>query len=135
MMNEQTILVAEDSDLMRYVTKRQLALLGATCDGARDGDEALSMWRREPSRYWLLLTDLVMPQMDGFDLARVIRNTSSEGARLPIVAYTGKASPAETEHCRRAGIDDCLAKPADLHRLNGVLQRWRPRTAAWLTGT
>jgi CheY-like chemotaxis protein len=134
-MNAQTILVAEDSELMRYVTKRQLALLGATCEGARDGQEALQMWQQEPSRYWLLLTDLVMPQMDGLDLARAIRGTSSVGARVPIVAYTGTASPDETERCRRAGIDDCLAKPAELHRLNSVLQRWRPRTAGWRTGT
>jgi two-component system, NarL family, sensor histidine kinase EvgS len=134
-VNAQTILVAEDSELMRFVTKRQLALLGATCEGARDGEQALRLWRQEPSRYWLLLTDLVMPQMDGFDLARAVRNTSSQGARLPIVAYTGKASPGETERCRRAGIDDCLAKPAYLHRLNGVLQRWRPRPVAWRTGS
>jgi CheY-like chemotaxis protein len=135
MNTHQTILLAEDSELMRFVTKRQLALLGAPCDAASDGDEALSMWRREPSRYWLLLTDLVMPQMDGLDLARAIRSASSLGARVPIVAYTGKASPEETERCRRAGMDDCLAKPADLHRLGGMLQRWRPRTAGWRTGT
>jgi CheY-like chemotaxis protein len=91
----QTILMAEDSDLIRFVTKRQLALLGLACDGARDGQEALTLWQRNPTRYWLLLTDLEMPQVDGFDLARAIRSDCSAGARLPIVAYTGKA-PAST---------------------------------------
>jgi CheY-like chemotaxis protein len=55
MINQQTILAAEDSDLMRHVTKRQLASLGAACEGARDGEKALQMWRREPWRYWLLI--------------------------------------------------------------------------------
>jgi two-component system, NarL family, sensor histidine kinase EvgS len=135
MINQQTILVAEDSDLMRFVTRRQLASLGAACEGARDGEEALQMWRREPWRYWLLLTDIEMPRMSGLDLARAIRSACSAGARLPIVAYSGKTTDAACHPCRQAGIDDCLAKPAELHRLRGVLQRWRPRTSLRLTGT
>ena len=134
-MNQQTILVAEDSDLMRFVSKRQLALLGAACEGARDGEEALQMWRREPSRYWLLLTDIELPGLSGLELARAIRSSNSAGARLPIVAYSSKAPDAGGQPCRRAGIDDCLAKPAELHRLRGLLQRWRPRTSLRLTGT
>jgi two-component system, NarL family, sensor histidine kinase EvgS len=135
MMNEQTILVAEDSDLMRFVTRRQLASLGAACQGARDGEEALQMWRREPWRYWLLLTDIDMPRMSGLDLARAIRGACSAGARLPIVAYSSKTADAACQPCRQAGIDDCLAKPAELQRLRSVLQRWRPRTSLRLTGT
>jgi CheY-like chemotaxis protein len=135
MLNQQTILVAEDSDLMRFVTKRQLASLRAACEGARDGEEALQMWRREPSRYWLLLTDIDMPGLSGLELARAIRSACSAGARLPIVAYSGKATDAACHPCRQAGIDDCLAKPAELQRLRSVLQRWRPRTSMRLTSS
>jgi two-component system, sensor histidine kinase and response regulator len=121
------ILVADDSDLIRLLIKRQLAMLGWACDGARHGEDALQLWRRQPSRYWLLLTDLDMPQMDGFALARSVRGENSAGARLPIVAYSGNASPDVAQHGRRAGIDEILAKPAELQELNSLLQRWRPR--------
>lgn len=54
---------------------------------------------------------------------------------MPIVAYSGKATDVAGQPCRRAGIDDCLAKPVASQRLRSVLQRRWPRTSLRLTGT
>lgn len=127
-MGHLKILVAEDSGLRRrIVISSRLAELGWAHDIAQHGQEALLRWRADPSRYWLLLTDLQMPEYDGFALARCIRGHSSAGARLPIVAFTSGADLDDAARWRRAGIDECLARPAELTQLREALQRWRPR--------
>ena len=68
------ILLAEDNDVNRLVIERQLALLGFECDMAENGQEALERWRK--GRYALLLTDLHMPEMDGYELTARIRSES-----------------------------------------------------------
>src|SRR5690606_37107209 len=80
---DQLILIAEDDPTNQKVLLRQLELLGYAAEVADDGAEALHLWRE--GRYALLLTDLHMPEMDGYDLTAAIR--SEEGGRserLPI---------------------------------------------------
>ncbi|HUG04133.1 MAG TPA: ATP-binding protein, partial [Steroidobacteraceae bacterium] len=118
------ILVAEDNETNQQVIQRQLAMLGFAADLAGDGREALMRW--ESGLYALVLTDLHMPLMDGYDLARAIRLGESGRARTPIVALTANALRGEADRCRAAGMDDYLSKPAPLRQLQAVLEKWLP---------
>jgi signal transduction histidine kinase/CheY-like chemotaxis protein/HPt (histidine-containing phosphotransfer) domain-containing protein len=118
------LLVAEDSEINQKVIAGQLALLGYSAEVAENGREALEKWHN--GNYSLLLADLHMPEMDGYELARAIRRQERDGRpRLPIVALTANAMQAEVERCREAGMDDYLSKPASLADLSAVIAKWR----------
>ncbi|SDZ88323.1 PAS domain S-box protein [Nitrosospira multiformis] len=120
------ILVAEDSEINQKVIRQQLSLLGYAADIAKDGGEALKRW--ESNNYALLLTDLHMPEIDGYQLTAAIRLKEGEqgAARKPIIAITANALKGEAEHCRAVGMDDYLSKPVQLSHLKAVLQKWLP---------
>jgi CheY-like chemotaxis protein len=120
------ILIAEDNDINAIVFLQQLKLLGLTADIAEDGREALEMW--QSGDYKLLLTDLHMPVMDGYDLTATIRaSESTDGKpRAPIIAITANALKGEAEHCREVGMDDYLSKPVQLSTLKVMLEKWLP---------
>jgi PAS domain S-box-containing protein len=132
----ELILVAEDDEVSAAVLNRQLALLGRTAEFARDGAEALQRWRR--GGYALLLTDLHMPVMDGYELAAAVRaeEAASGGSRrLPIVALTANALRGEAENARAAGMDGYLTKPLQLEQLRKTVDHWlRAQTAANVAG-
>jgi two-component system, sensor histidine kinase and response regulator len=119
------ILVAEDNSVNQKVLMHQLGLLGYTADIAEDGCEALKLWRS--GDYALLLTDLHMPQMDGYQLTAEIRAEETGDARLPIVALTANALKGEAQRCLAAGMDDFLSKPARLELLRDKLEKWMPQ--------
>jgi signal transduction histidine kinase/CheY-like chemotaxis protein/HPt (histidine-containing phosphotransfer) domain-containing protein len=119
------ILVAEDNATNQMVISRLLDRHGYAHEMASDGREALGMWRER--RYGLLLTDFHMPEMDGFELTRAIRDAEGEdGARLPIVALTADALPGTRALCLETGMDDYLTKPIDQKALVEVLRRFLP---------
>ena len=123
------ILLVDDHATNRLVIQRQLALAGYATETAEDGIEGLERWRS--GRYALLLSDVHMPRMDGYQLARTIR-AEEEGrglARTPIVALTASALKGEAERCLGAGMDDYLTKPVGIAALGVCLQRWLPHTA------
>ena len=121
------VLVAEDNDINRKVIQRQLALLGIAVDVANDGLAALERWRS--GRYGLLLTDLHMPGLDGYQLTAAIRQEEGAGRRLPIIALTANALQGEDQRCRAAGMDDYISKPVQLELLGAKLARWLPPAA------
>jgi signal transduction histidine kinase/CheY-like chemotaxis protein/HPt (histidine-containing phosphotransfer) domain-containing protein len=116
------ILVAEDHDLNQKVIRGQLRMLGYAADVVSDGRAALEHWKS--GVYALVLADLHMPIMDGYDLALAIRVAEAGGPRTPIIALTANALDGEAERCRNAGMDDYLSKPASLVSLADVLNRW-----------
>ncbi len=118
------ILIAEDNETNQKVIVRQLALLGYTADVADDGREALERWHS--GEYALLLTDLHMPNMDGYELTQAIRAAEKDGKRIPIIALTANALKGEAEHCRAVGMDDYRSKPSPLAELKSVLEKWLP---------
>lgn len=124
MAEGRLVLVAEDDDLNEKVIRHQLTALGVACEVAVDGIDALDRWRS--GRYGLLLTDLHMPGMDGYQLAAAIRQDESPARKTPIVALTANALKSEADRCRAAGMDDYLTKPLQLGRLQGVLSRFLP---------
>ncbi|TWA62356.1 PAS domain S-box-containing protein [Azospirillum baldaniorum] len=119
------ILVAEDNAINRKVLQMQLTSLGHTAELTNGGAEALAALGRR--RYALLLTDIQMPEVDGFELTRRIRAAErATGAHLPIVALTANAAPADIESYRAAGMDEALSKPLDLAKLDAALSRFLP---------
>jgi PAS domain S-box-containing protein len=121
----RSVLVAEDDEINRKVIFQQLRLLGYEAVLANDGAEALELWAK--GGHALLLTDLQMPFVDGYELARNIRAaeaSSGTGRHLPVIALSASAVRDEAERSRMAGMDDYLTKPLQLDRLSEVLEKW-----------
>ncbi len=125
------ILVAEDNEINQQVIRQQLDLLGYAADIAATGREALK--RCQSGSYALLLTDLHMPEMDGYDLTARIRAAEDGRARMPIIALTANVIRGESARCLAAGMDDYLSKPAPLTALAATLEKWLPGTDATKT--
>ncbi|MBP2307886.1 response regulator [Azospirillum melinis] len=127
------ILVAEDNPVNRKVLLMQLQALGYAAEmapGGAEALEALDAMRQGRRRFALLLTDVQMPEIDGFELTRRIRGDEPSADRLPIVAITANAAPADIERYRAAGMDDVLSKPLELSQLGATLARWMPPVPA-----
>src|SRR5262249_30785887 len=100
------------------------APLGYTGDVAANGREALFRWRS--GSYGLLLSDLHMPEMDGYELMQATRREEGGGRRIPILALTANAVKGEADRCREVGMDDYRSKPVPLAELKAVLEKWLP---------
>jgi signal transduction histidine kinase/CheY-like chemotaxis protein/HPt (histidine-containing phosphotransfer) domain-containing protein len=119
------ILVAEDDEVNQKVILQQLGLLGFAAEIAGNGREALRMWRE--GHYALLLTDLHMPEMDGYALVETIRREETGRSRMPILALTANALRGEANRARAVGMDEYLTKPVQLQLLQAALRQWLPR--------
>ena len=120
------ILVAEDNLTNQNVIRRQLNLLGFAVEMTDDGKQALEAYKSK--RYAVLLTDCHMPEMDGFELTRMIRDAEKNDGnqRLPIIAITASVLAAEIDRCYEAGMDDSLPKPLEMPILKAALRKWMP---------
>ena len=97
---------------------------GLHVDIARNGREAIEKLQQLQD-IDLVLMDIMMPEMDGYEAMREIRK-KPEFARLPIIALTAKAMKDDQELCMKAGASDYLAKPLDIDRLQSLLRIWIP---------
>ncbi|MES2187549.1 MAG: response regulator [Pseudomonadota bacterium] len=125
------VLVTEDNETNQKVIQRQLGLLGIAADVVGDGRMALQRWRS--GDYGLLITDLHMPVMDGYQLTQAIRQEEGIGRRrMPIVALSANTIQDEASRCLALGMDDYLSKPAQLADLRQMLAKWLsgPRSGA-----
>lgn len=113
------VLLAEDNEVNQKVGVGLLRKLGYTCDVASNGLEVLR--RLEIQRYDAILMDCMMPELDGYETTRRLRQV---GVRIPIVAMTANAMIGDRELCIEAGMDDFVTKPITAARLGEVLQRW-----------
>ena len=118
------ILVVDDHPTNRRILARQLSVLGLPSHMAENGETALPMWRQ--GNYSLVITDCHMPEMDGYALARAIRQIEADEGRprTPILGWTANALPIEKENCKEAGMDDMLVKPVAVHLLRDALATW-----------
>ncbi|MFN8588533.1 MAG: response regulator [Candidatus Eisenbacteria bacterium] len=115
------LLLAEDNEVNRKVALRMLQKLGCSADVAMHGREALD--RTAERDYDLVFMDCQMPEMDGFEATRSIRERERGGGRrVRIVAMTANAMQGDRERCLEAGMDDYVAKPVKLERLQEQLR-------------
>ena len=113
------ILVAEDNVINQLILRDQLEELGCTVTLVSDGLEALECWREED--FDLLLTDVNMPNMNGYELAARLR---AMNMTQPIIGATANAMREESERCLDSGMNHCLIKPFTLHALYNCLQHF-----------
>ena len=121
-----SILIAEDNATNQLIFKKQLAMLGYEVDIAIDGQKA---WEQLQERdYDLLLTDIHMPNMNGYELVKNIRNMEKETSKhIPIIAITANAMEGEARRCLQSGMDAFISKPVDLVELEQALIKWMPK--------
>ena len=124
------ILLAEDNAVNQKLAIRLLERLGYRADLAENGLEVLEALERQP--YDVVLMDVQMPELDGLDATRRIRERWSEGERPRIIAMTANAMQEDREACLAAGMDDYVAKPIRPEELADALGRARPVDAAAL---
>ena len=110
------VLVVEDNPINRLLLQEQLETLGCQPTLAADGCEALACCRARD--FDVILSDINMPRIDGYALARRLR---AVGISTPIIGVTANATPEVRALCREAGMDDCLFKPITLHALQAQL--------------
>jgi CheY-like chemotaxis protein/HPt (histidine-containing phosphotransfer) domain-containing protein len=119
------VMVVDDHPINRSLLTRQVQALGYACESFDNGFDALRAWGR--GRFALVLTDVNMPRMSGYDLARSIRSREAGGnSRTPIVACSANALAGELQDFRDSGMDDYLVKPVQLLELMRILDRWLP---------
>lgn len=125
------ILVVEDNQINQLVTLKVLEKMGYHADVASDGREGLEAAREK--RYDLILMDLQMPVMDGFEsTSRIRAMMNGESEQTVIVALTADAQPQIRDECLRSGMDDYLSKPVQMKDLKKTLDKWigrKPETA------
>jgi len=114
------ILLAEDNVTSQKVALQMLKGLGYRADVAANGIEALQALERQP--YDLVLMDLRMPEMDGLQATRIIRQRWPEGGPK-VIAITAHALKGDRERCLAAGMDDYISKPVKMEELAEVLSR------------
>jgi len=119
------ILVVDDDVRNIFALTAALEQKGADIEVAKNGKEALEKLDEDPS-IDLVLMDIMMPEMDGYQATREIRK-QKRFQKLPIIAVTAKATKGDQLLCMEAGTDDYLAKPIDLHQLYSLIRVWMPK--------
>jgi CheY-like chemotaxis protein len=123
-MSSLRVLLAEDNAVNQKLALRLLERLGYQADVAWNGVEVLEALERQP--YDVILMDVQMPELDGLDATRRIRESRAPEAQPHIVAMTANAMREDREACFAAGMDDYVAKPISPDTLAEALARARP---------
>ena len=125
----KTILLAEDVEINREIVLSLLEDSSIVIDCAVNGLEAVEKYKKDPQKYGLILMDIHMPEMDGFEATRQIRaiekGKNSGAARpIPIIAMTANVFKDDVDKCLAAGMTSHLGKPIDLQELNKHLDKY-----------
>jgi two-component system sensor histidine kinase/response regulator len=130
------VLLVEDNEVNRKLALHMLKRLGCSVEVATNGREAVELTSKHA--YDLVFMDIQMPEMDGIEATRLIRERErSSGKHLPIVAMTAHAMEGDRERCLAAGMDDYLSKPVKIDVLAQMVEKWNPvrrRAMAPLSG-
>ena len=114
------ILIAEDNRINQKLASRILMKMGYEPDIAANGHDALNAMAAK--QYQMILMDVQMPEMDGLEATRFIRENMEY--QPVIIAMTANAMPEDKELCLKSGMDDYLSKPMKITDIMDVLERW-----------
>lgn len=119
------ILLTEDNELNREIAVELLKEEGFILDTAEDGTIAVEKMRTaKPGQYDLILMDIQMPIMDGYEATRQIRKLENpETANIPIVAITANAFEEDRQKALEAGMNEHVSKPIDMERLLEIMKK------------
>jgi CheY-like chemotaxis protein/two-component sensor histidine kinase len=119
------VLLVEDVEINREIVIKLLEPTQLKIDIAENGREALAMFKKSPEKYSLIFMDLQMPEMDGYEATRGIRELDSPNAKsIPIVAMTAHTFQEDAERCIAAGMNGHIGKPLDLNELLEILRTY-----------
>ncbi len=119
------ILLAEDNPVNQKIALRILQKLGHTVTLAGSGKAAFELWQKQA--FDLILMDVQMPEMDGIEATRAIRESErTSGKHIPIVALTAHAMAGDRERCLQAGMDGYATKPIRVQELCQEIERFQP---------
>jgi signal transduction histidine kinase/CheY-like chemotaxis protein len=122
-LSQQCILVAEDIDINFEILDALLEPTGIKLEWAHNGREAVEMYTNDPTRYDLILMDLQMPEMNGFDATREIRSSRLSNAKqIPIIAMTANVLADDIASCYQCSMNGHLGKPLDIIQLISTLK-------------
>jgi signal transduction histidine kinase/ActR/RegA family two-component response regulator len=119
------LLLVDDNAVNRKVGSLMLKKLGHTVDLAENGCAALDAAAK--TRYHLILMDCIMPEMDGFEATRRLRQTVGYTATIPVIAMTASAFEEDRDACFAAGMSGFLTKPVREAELRRTLEQWLPQ--------
>lgn len=117
------ILLVEDNAINQMVAKRMLNRLGFHPDLANNGKEAIDAVRN--SDYDIVLMDILMPELDGLEASRIIRNEVPDESRPILIAMTANAMSGDRENYIQAGMDDYISKPVSVETLQQLIDKWK----------
>ena len=124
------VLLAEDNDLNAEIAIALLEEQGMIVTRAVDGKSALTLFcNTAPGTFDLILMDIMMPEMNGYETTKAIRNLSDrpDGKKIPIIAMTANAFAEDVQAALNAGMDDHVAKPVDMEILTFVITKYIER--------
>ena len=120
----KTILAAEDNELNAEILLELLKMTGARCELAKNGREAVEMFERSsPDQFDIILMDVQMPVMDGYEATKVIRGCAHPRAKtVPIIAMTANAFVEDIKQALDSGMNEHVSKPVDMERLKQAVR-------------
>ena len=119
------ILLAEDNDLNWEIAEDLLSEAGFELERAENGKICVEKFEQSAIRFYdVILMDIRMPVMNGYDAAVAIRALPREDANLPIIAMTADAFSDDIQHCLDCGMNEHVAKPIDVNRLTQLLRKY-----------
>lgn len=121
-MSQKTVLVADDYEDGRMILKRLLEMEGCRVLEAADGSEAVELATRHSSELDLILMDLTMPVLDGYEATRRIL-AGDETRDIPVVALSALCEQDTKSKALEAGCSDCLPKPLDFEAIEELLAK------------
>lgn len=117
------VLVAEDDPTIRQLLGVLLSRRNVPCSLVADGQSAVEAW--EHGEFKLILMDVQMPNMDGLEATRMIREKEeSRGGHVNIIAMTAHAMAKDREECLQSGMDAYISKPIDFNELLSLISRY-----------
>lgn len=120
------VLLVEDIELNREIAEMILTEAGFVVESAPDGTDAVAMMEKAEENYYdVVLMDIQMPVMNGYEAAVEIRSSGREDLeRIPIIAMTADAFADDIRKAKEAGMNDHISKPVDIGKLEEALEKW-----------
>lgn len=121
-LKNKRVLIVDDDERNRYALSSYLDMLEMKVITANDGESALNILRNGKI-IDLILLDIMMPVMDGYEMLRLLRNDASL-KDIPVIAVTARAMKGDDLKCLEAGATDYIAKPIDLKNFLSIMNKW-----------
>ena len=121
-LKNKRVLIVDDDERNRYALSSYLDMLEMKVITANDGESALNILRSGKT-IDLILLDIMMPVMDGYEMLRLLRNDASL-KEIPVIAVTARAMKGDDLKCLEAGATDYIAKPIDLKNFLSIMNKW-----------